>query len=583
MPSDVMESQLEDLRTRMRLLQQDRRANVDLLEQTKGSNALDVKSLRDEGKELRLRLGQLTKATDGAPGATAAAGGTAEGELTNGQREVMAMRAEYDSLKTLSTKHLKQLELLKDDVKTCGMEARRPTQEDNPLTRQIRMLENRLDKAMIKYNESQSIQSTYQQIAKRLQEERVGFDNQLAALERTLAAKQQDYEELLFLSGDANHAREVSGQELGRVKRAYEEERARREAEIRERHQVVQMRKNVADRASRREAKRHDIAQGGGGGGGGGGAEPSAGNTDKDDGNDGRPRTSGGDGANDAASEAVKAASNSRIDIFENAFRKIKEATGVSDVNEVIQKIESQEGTSANLLALTKENSMRIEGLADTREKIKKAVEEIKYSSAGGGHRRKLVDEREEELVNSTNRLERWKAKCDRFGATLVSVKAGIKHLQDKLEAARDSVGGQRTELTDDAVVTVLREGEETLISLFNRVRSNQAEEEAVTGGSLPSKSSKQPSSSSSGSIMDVPDVDEDALRENRPYNQRISLPMPGDENAEHEHEENLGDMDEEELTRDKVKKASSALLTAQDKRNKKIMKKKKTGGAGAQ
>lgn len=42
-----------------------------------------------------------------------------------------------------------------------------------------------------------------------LKEERVGFDNQLGAVERTLQAKVKDYEELLLLSGDANHAREV--------------------------------------------------------------------------------------------------------------------------------------------------------------------------------------------------------------------------------------------------------------------------------------------------------------------------------------------------------------------------------------
>ena len=83
---------------------------------------------------------------------------------------------------------------------------------------------HRLDKAMIKYNEAQSIRTTYTQIVKRLKEERVGFDNQLQALERTLKSKQRDYEELLFLSGDANHAREVSQMELSKVKGAYEEE-----------------------------------------------------------------------------------------------------------------------------------------------------------------------------------------------------------------------------------------------------------------------------------------------------------------------------------------------------------------------
>ena len=48
--------------------------------------------------------------------------------------------------------------------------------------RKIRMLENRLDKAMIKYNEAQSIKRTYELIVKRLKEERVGYDNQLSAI-----------------------------------------------------------------------------------------------------------------------------------------------------------------------------------------------------------------------------------------------------------------------------------------------------------------------------------------------------------------------------------------------------------------
>ena len=48
---------------------------------------------------------------------------------------------------------------------------------------------------MIKYNEAQSIRRTYEQIVKRLKEERIGFDNQLAAVERTLKAKDHDLEE----------------------------------------------------------------------------------------------------------------------------------------------------------------------------------------------------------------------------------------------------------------------------------------------------------------------------------------------------------------------------------------------------
>jgi hypothetical protein len=72
------------------------------------------------------------------------------------------------------------------------------------------MLENRLDKAMIKYNEAQSIRKTYEHIVKRLQDERLSFDNQLATFEKTLKAKKQDALELEMMSRDANHAKEVA-------------------------------------------------------------------------------------------------------------------------------------------------------------------------------------------------------------------------------------------------------------------------------------------------------------------------------------------------------------------------------------
>ena len=38
------------------------------------------------------------------------------------------------------------------------------------------MLENRLDKAMIKFNEATSIKKTYEVILKRLKEERISYD-----------------------------------------------------------------------------------------------------------------------------------------------------------------------------------------------------------------------------------------------------------------------------------------------------------------------------------------------------------------------------------------------------------------------
>jgi hypothetical protein len=382
----------------MRLLQGDRRANIEIIQANKDANRDEIKRLRDDNKEIRMKIANLQRQANGEGGAGA------DADIETMRLEVVKQRKGYDTLRMGSSKNKKELQELKDEVKTLELESRRPNQEDSPLTRNIRMLENRLDKAMIKYNEAQSIRKTYEQIVKRLKEERIGFDSQLAALERTSDAKQRDYEELLLLSGDANHARDVAQGELERVRSGYEDERRRREAELRERHQELALRRQTQDLLKKREKMQQDIkAEELGGGGAEGGAE-------------GEESLRQAAALNAMTAQRIsqeRLEQKTKIDIFENAFRKIKDATGVSDVNEVIQKIVSQEGTTENLMLLTKENQTKIEQLNEAKGGMKTKVEEIKYSGPGGGHRRKLVDDHEEQLTSSTTRLERCRLKYD--------------------------------------------------------------------------------------------------------------------------------------------------------------------------
>jgi chromosome segregation ATPase len=186
----------------------------------------------------------------------------AKDEQAHLEREIEKLRKINDDMRNKSNRLRKELDAMRDSVKDLELDSQRPHMEDNEYTRRIRALENKLDKAMIKYNEAQSIRKTYEQIVRRLTEERVGFDNQLAAIERTLGAKQKDFEELLLLSGDANHARETALGELERVRAGYEEERKKREKELRERHQMVQLRRQMLERMKYRERMRHQLASG---------------------------------------------------------------------------------------------------------------------------------------------------------------------------------------------------------------------------------------------------------------------------------------------------------------------------------
>ena len=82
-----------------------------------------------------------------------------------------------DEAKNKTLQKKERLLQLQDKQKELNKEQLDINSDDNPQMRTIRMLENRLDKAMIKYNEAMSIKKTYELIVKRLKDERVGYDN----------------------------------------------------------------------------------------------------------------------------------------------------------------------------------------------------------------------------------------------------------------------------------------------------------------------------------------------------------------------------------------------------------------------
>ena len=94
--------------------------------------------------------------------------------------------------------------------------------EETPQHKRIKILENELDKIIIKYNEAQSIKKTYEQIVKKIKEERVGFDNQIKIIKKTLKSKEKDLVDLTLLANKAIHAKEISLHEFKIFKKEQE-------------------------------------------------------------------------------------------------------------------------------------------------------------------------------------------------------------------------------------------------------------------------------------------------------------------------------------------------------------------------
>lgn len=128
------------------------------------------------------------------------------------------LRKRLDSLRELIRRREREVQAKSDELRDLQIESdstRAQTyslcakENEDAQMKQIRILENRLDKALLKYNEAQSIRKTYEQIVRRLKEERLTFDTQIAGIESDLKTKEQEMKDLVLMSHDAQHAKEV--------------------------------------------------------------------------------------------------------------------------------------------------------------------------------------------------------------------------------------------------------------------------------------------------------------------------------------------------------------------------------------
>jgi hypothetical protein len=145
-----------------------------------------------------------------------------------------------------------------------------------------------------------------------------------------------------------------------------------------------------------------------------------------------------------------------------------------------------------------------------------------------------------------------------------------MQHLGDKLHAVADEVGVEIVPLTDDTIVDILEGGERTLCEMQARIRLfNDADVER-------SDQTAQLTARSQPAGEDVLGHDDTGTLHLRPFNQRIDLSGTVDDmnNNRSSDYDDAHDLDDDELTREKVKRAASQVLVQQEKKKKAIKKK---------
>ncbi|KAJ3258003.1 hypothetical protein HK103_004137 [Boothiomyces macroporosus] len=526
----VVDEELHDLKLRFELLEGDRKAYYETSQWAIRRNKEEINSLRQQNKQLSEAIARIKKSEIEVSSRISLT------ELEKFDQKICDIQKKYDELqaeaRAKEQKLRKQMDLFEDIKREADMV--HSNTKDSPQAKEIRMLENRLDKAVIKYNEAQSIRKTYELIVKRLQEERLTFDNQLANFEKTVRAKKQDAAELEMMSRDANHAKEVAKAELAQFEQQINEERKQREKDLQTRKEMVKHKLEVADKADRKITKQDELN-----------ADPN-GNSD--------------------VKEQYDEATEKKLAEYEETMRLIKEATGVSDISEVIAKFQSQGETHAQLTQLQKINEIKIAELKEKKKIVQKENEEFKFmGESKHAHSQRTIEEFESHLKQSEQAYIDAKQKYERTVKILTNAKAGVQHLAEKLDAIK--VGSNLVKapaVTNNTVVEALQVCVKKLESLATSLQNKELPE-------APPKDNSQ--QQQPGEVVNILVVNPTVLPQ---YNTRVKL-KPVDFEGTEQDDEDENDDEFEVPDRESLKKHTLQLINSRlkAKQPKKVKKKK--------
>ncbi|XP_025111800.1 coiled-coil domain-containing protein 151-like [Pomacea canaliculata] len=531
--------QIEELKAKIALIEGDRKAYFESSQYAIKKNRENILSLRKENWELRRKLRDRLEQDEHIIGKAFHDRPVERAALANksGQQAITIFDLKVcDTMKRSNAmnhttvrkqKHLEALQTKYDQMVKDASDAMETDKGESEDAQQMRSLENSYDKVIMKNEEAKQVQRIYLDIKARFEAEAQNYPQKLDILEAEIRRTRAELKELKAMQNDAEISKEASVAELRRHEETVYSERKKREVELQKMKKEAEEKKMQHERIEKRLAQRGSIQH-------------------------------------DDLTPQERAAltgeeQQQKITTYEEAFRCIMEATGVSDTREVVERFENQGQTTQHLEELKKDNEKQINRLCEEKEKLQQEFEEMKYSGeAKLSSGQTMLEEFQNHLAKEEKRRDDADEKLQRASRILVQVKAGVEHLADKLHHLKANKGhvptAQIAPSSDEYVLDQLSTSEEKLLKLMedfdgkdlHEVLRQMEEEEfhASIEGKLPQ------------------------------YNTRIKLPTTQRDLVYGDEDEESGEDDADVPNRAAIKKQSQFIIDSKTKRR--VPKKKK-------
>jgi len=279
------------------------------------------------------------------------------------------------------------------------------------IQKQIRQLENRLEKALVKFNEAIAHNKALREEIDGLRRERVVFDSIYKKLERELDQKKKEMANIIEISNSAYESRDQAQQEMQALKKQLEEEQAAFEEEWKDLGRIIE-----ADRQRKavRVAKVSEDLTG----------QRGEMTVEEEVGMKKKLIKGTWAIARDKASMHVQA---EKVQTYEEAFARIMDATNIHSIDELVDTFINAEDKNFTLFNFVNELTSEIEKLEEQISDIKAEVDKYRGQDMNSDHqRKKILKDLEEKLGRTETKAELFDAKFAQSTKILSALKDGI-------------------------------------------------------------------------------------------------------------------------------------------------------------
>ena len=469
--ADKSQSEFAQLQREYRHMELNRKSYADESYSVLRKQQATIAKLRKDNEALKQELGMETRHSTLKPNESNEKTARLQEECEKYQRSMSEeqKRIEYldEQIALVKTKTIQQRKTM------GGVNAARENQA--MVQKQIKILENRLDQALVKFNQALAKNKALREAIDDLRRERVVFDNIYRKLERELHEKKKQMANVIEISNNAYEHRDNYQLEIAAIEQANRKEQDDFEAQMVELGRVLENELQVPPPTL--------LGNGGGGGakGGGGGGRDGEGGPASPGGATGKkPKAKGG---NQVSKEKLELqVGEERVQNFEEAFNRIKAATGISAIDELVRMFIKNEDQNFSLFNYVNEQTNEIEKLEEQVQALQD--EQAKYTQESGDdvnqHKLILLD-LESKLATTEANASKYETKCEEYQGVIDSLKKAIASAFTKTQCERAS-----SEIFADSSVTeanmlqylaIIEEQCNTIIKDYVNVKARHAKQ----------------------------------------------------------------------------------------------------------